>query len=683
VAPAEETTTGQTLEEIVVTGSREAELQKEKPATVGVIDDQKIKNTKPAHPAEIMNQIPGVWVGVTAGEGHQTAIRQPLTTSAVYLFLEDGIPIRSTGFFNHNALYETDILGAERIEVYKGPSSALYGSDAIGGTINVITRPAPPTPEVELNPEIGEYGWYRLLATAGNTWGDDGLRFDLNATHADGWRERTGYERQSGTLRWDRAMGETATAKTLLSYSDIDQETGGSSTLTKADFDSRPWYNYQTFDFRKVKAFRLSTELTKEPQPETLLSAIPYLRINEMDLLPGWGIFKSGPGYAGYDSTTEFYSLGLLLKYRYDFAPWRTRLITGVDIDYSPGSYFERRILVERNAADNKFVSYTYDTDTANNYDYDATFAGGSPYLQVESSPIDPLRLTLGARYDYLTYDYTTNLEANKNRPADADPNFSHLSPKAGLTYAFTEKLSGFLSYANAFRVPSAGDLFKGNSGTAASSINLKPIKANNYEAGLNGAFNDLLSYSLSYYHMIKKDDIVTYSPATNVRERLNAGETKHRGVEIGVGLKPIPEIELSCSYANSLHTFEEFSVSATKNFNDKDIPLAPREIVDTRLTFKPAWLQGGQVELEWVRLGSYWLDNANTEKYDGHDLYNLRASYHLTSAWELYARLINIADEAYAETSSKSETGEAMFAPGQPRTLFGGVTWRWGGSKS
>lgn len=155
---------------MVVTATRETEPLKEKAQTINAVKGEEIKNVKPTHPSEIMNRIPGVWINTTAGEGHITAIRQPLTTNPVYLFLEDGIPIRSTGFFNHNALYEVNIPGAERIEVMKGPATALYGSDAIGGTINVLTRPSPLKPEIEINPEIGQYGWYRLLASGGNTW---------------------------------------------------------------------------------------------------------------------------------------------------------------------------------------------------------------------------------------------------------------------------------------------------------------------------------------------------------------------------------------------------------------------------------------------------------------------------------------------------------------------------------
>ncbi|MBI3593200.1 MAG: TonB-dependent receptor, partial [Nitrospirae bacterium] len=433
-----------------------------------------------------------------------------------------------------------------------------------------------------------------------------------------------------------------------------------------------------TFDFRKVKALRISTEIEKEIEKDTLLSFIPYFRWNEMDLLPGWGIFKSGSNYFGYDSTTKFYSFGLLSKYRQDFKMMRTRLIGGIDIDYSPGEYFERRIQAYKTG--DKYTSYTYVTSTTNNYDYNATFTGISPYAQVEFSPVKKLRLTAGARYDNLSYDYETHLAPNSNRPADAKKTFTHLSPKAGLTYEFTKDISGFLSYNHAFRVPSAGDLFRGNSGTASTAVNLKPIKVDSYETGLKGKITDIFTFDASLYYMEKKNDIVSYSPSTGVTERLNAGETGHKGIEAGLGIKPLKEIELNTSYSYATHKYKTYSVSSTVDYSGKEIPQAPRQIINTRLVYKPSFLKGSIAELEWVRLGKYWLDDANTEKYSGHDIFNMRVSYYITKQWEVYAKAINIADKLYAERASKSGTDAAQFAPGSPRTFFAGITYNWGG---
>jgi len=247
------------MKEVSVTATREAEPLVETPASVGIIQGDTIQEDKPTHPSQIMGQIPGVAVAVTNGEGHTTAIRQPFTTSPVYLFLEDGIPTRSTGFFNHNALYEIDIPQAGGIEVVRGPGSALYGSDAVAGVINVLTQTPPAEPELYGSGEAGGHGWLRALVSGGMSSGDDAWRGDLNFTHTDGWRYATGYDRQGGILRWDHAVGANAAFKTLFGFSHIDQQTGANSPLIYTDYLFNPTTNYLPIAYRKVDAFRLST----------------------------------------------------------------------------------------------------------------------------------------------------------------------------------------------------------------------------------------------------------------------------------------------------------------------------------------------------------------------------------------------------------------------------------------
>ncbi|MBI3584877.1 MAG: TonB-dependent receptor [Nitrospinae bacterium] len=669
------------IEDVVVTGTREAESAREVPQTVGIVKGEEIKEIKPTHPAQVMNRVPGVWIRQTTGEGHMTAIRQPLTTQPLYLFLEDGIPIRSTGFFNHNALYEINMPGADRIEVMKGPGTALYGSDAIGGAINVLTKATSLTPEIGITPEAGSYGWNRLLATGSNTWNDFGVRLDLNNTHTNGWQEDTAYNRQAVTLRSDYTPNATTSIKTVIAYSNIDGH-GEGPGLSKADYESRPWYSYSTFNFRKVNAFRLSFDIEKEvSEGKGLISVITYYRANKMDLHPGWWIFSiGGNNYRGVDYTNKFQSFGLLGKYRYDFEPMRTRLVMGIDLDYSPGDFFERRTIVTRDATTFKYTSYTYDTSTTNNFDFDATFKGISPYIHTEVSPVEKLRLTIGARYDDISYDYDTRLAANANRPEDTKRSFSHLSPKAGLTYALTEYASAFISYNHGFRVPSSGDLFRGSNGTASTSVNLQPIKIDSYETGIKTGFLDnKLTFDVSVYSMQKTDDIVSYSVTSGLSEKRNAGKTEHKGIEVGLGIKPIKEVGLDVSYSNAKHTYIDYRVSSTVSYSEKEIPAAPNQIVNTRLYYAPSFFNGCRVELEWIKLDEYWLDDANTEKYNGHDLLNVRASYKAAKSWEIFARAINVTDKLYAESASKSSGSAAQYNPGMPQTFYAGLTYNWG----
>ncbi|CAM8647139.1 TonB-dependent receptor, plug domain containing protein [Burkholderiales bacterium] len=326
---------------VTVTATREKEKISETPISVGVISQQSIQVTKPTHPLEILGQVPGVSISVTNGEGHQTAIRQGFTTSPVYLFLEDGIPIRATGNFNHNALYEVNIPGAGGVEVIRGPGSALHGSDAIGGIVNVLTKTPRANSGQDLSIEVGEHGYRRLLGgfDSGSLSGG-ALRADINLTHTDGWRLKTGFDRQSLNLRWDADPDDRTIVKTILGFTKIDQETGANSALPWDLFQNDPTVNLRSPAYRKVDAFRLSTAIERDLGQGSLLSLTPYFRSNKMDLNGSFNF----TGDARIENS-EVFSLGLLAKYRKNLNDsMRSRVIIGLDLDHSPSSRKENKI---------------------------------------------------------------------------------------------------------------------------------------------------------------------------------------------------------------------------------------------------------------------------------------------------------------------------------------------------
>jgi iron complex outermembrane receptor protein len=668
-------------EEVTVTATREAQKLSETPATVNVIRAEELAATRPAHPSEIMRKIPGVWINVTSGEGHQAAIRQPLTTNPVYLYLEDGIPTRSTGFFNHNALYEINLPQAGGIEVIKGPATALYGSDAIGGIINVLSRPTPDAPEFEANTEIGEHGWRRLLLTGGSggeTWG---VRPSVNITHTDGWRDATGYDRRSFSMRWDQALGDDATLKTLLSTSDIDQQAAGSTRLRESDYRRHPRLNYIPISYREVQAARLSSAYEKSLGP-ALVSITPYLRYNEMEQLPNY------IGTPNQINTSRNYSYGVLAKYRRDFEPMRTRLIAGIDLDRSPGSYHERAITPSFETLASGARRYTSYTLGGTNYDYDVTYTSLSPYLHSEFSPVERLRITAGLRYDRIHYDYDNHLSelatGNKRRPASTEVDFSHFSPKLGATWQLNATDSLYASYAEGFRAPSEGQLFQ--QGASVNTVGLEPIEARNYELGLRGRWGRM-DYSLALFDLEKSNDVLGFRDDNGETTAVNNGKTSHRGVELGLSAALLDKLRLSGAFSYARHRYEEWEAvvaGVNRDFSGNEIESAPRVLANLSLDYAPVLLNGGKLVLEWVHLGSYRMDQANTpgQKYDGHDLFHLRGNYYLSREWEVYGRLMNLTDRRYAEAAAYSATNGREFAPGMPRTAYVGVVYHWG-SKS
>ena len=662
------------LEPLVVSATREVERRADGSLTIDALGGNDVRETRASHPAGILNRLAGVHVTETSGEGHMMAMRLQVTTAPMYLYLEDGIPTRPTGFFNHNALYEVNLPQAGGIEVIKGPGTALYGSDAIGGIVNVLTRPAPQAATVELNAEGGEHGYRRVLATGGGTWGNHGIRADVNVTHSDNWKEQAPFDRQSATIRWDGRFGAWTT-RTVAAGSRIDQQ--DVPAISRVLYEGNPTVNLAPIAYRTVRALRVSSAIERE-RDGTLLSFTPYARVNELGLLPSWQLTFDPQTWV-----TKNASVGLLARYRRDITPWSGRIIVGVDADLSPGSFLARQAIVSRSGPNNAWTTYT---DGAVHYDYDVTYRGVSPYLQTHWTPAAALKVDAGLRADFAGYDYVTHLDpvsTGAHRvPASTTVSYSHLSPKIGATYAFSEGLSVYGSYRHGFRVPSFGQLFTQNS--AVNTVDLEPVKVDSWEAGVRGRLGGRAIYQVAAYTMRVSDDILTYVTEQNTREARNAGSARHRGIELSAGVALAGTLRLDAAYSWATHRYLDWVPRAASgttpavSYSGNLIEQAPRTIGSAMLAWTPSVLGGGRVALEWSHLGRYAQDPGNVSFYEGHQLFNLHANAFVTPQAELFVRVVNLGDRRHAELSSYDAFQKDTYTPGAPRSVFGGVRYAW-----
>jgi outer membrane receptor protein involved in Fe transport len=660
-----------TLPEVVVSTSREEQSAASTPLSIGVIGEDEIRETRGHHPSELVNRTPGVYVSNFGGEGHATAIRQPITTKALYAYLEDGVPIRSTGFFNHNALYEINIPQAGRLEIIKGPGTAVYGSDAVGGVVSSFTRDPSARPEAEVFVEGGSGTYVRGLATGSSTFGRNGLRTDLNVTRADGWRDGTPYDRQSGTIRWDHQLNDRVRFKTIAAVSHIDQPGDGGGDITGEDFFAAPERTYTSIAYRRVMAVRLSSELQVRGDASSF-GATLYSRYNELDLLPSWQLTFDPQVWE-----SKHRSIGLLTRYRRSVAPLRANLSTGVDLEYSPGSRLETQIITQRSGQ--VFTGYT--TGDVQ-YDYDVAFYQIAPYAQADVALPGRVHLSAGVRYDHLGYDYANRLsdlaEGSHRRPASTDVSFDRVSPKLGATWEVTPSASVFASYREAFRAPSESQLFR--QGSAENTVDLKPVRAASWEAGFRAALGGAVTLEATAYSMRLRDDILTFfDPANGLRLTQNVGATNHRGVELGVGVALADGLQLDGAVSYAKHTYSTWEPRPTIDYSGNEIELAPRFLGNGRLTYRPAFLSTGLLAVEWVRLGSYWMDPENTHKYSGHDLFNLYTTVPVLPNLELSGRVTNLGNRRFAETSSFNAQQGERYRPGAPRQFYLGAQYRFG----
>lgn len=663
------------MDTIVVTATREEKSKGEVAESVGVISSEEITDISPSHPSEVLNRVSGVHINNLSGEGHMSAIRQPITTNGVYLFLEDGIPTRPTGFFNHNGLYEINMTQADRLEVVKGPGSALYGSDSIGGVINSITKPSPGKKEIEVNPEYGSYGWKRLLLSSGAPVNiNNGFRIDLNVTNNEGYRDESEYNRISSTGRLDSFIGDTISFKTIFSYSEIDQS--GTSGLEASDYRNNPKKNLFHNDIakREVKALRLSTKIAYEPDDINLYTATPFFRDNHMQLMPSW-MMTFDPNLRDYD----FQSYGALAKYRRKLNKINGEFIAGVDVDYTPSTYLERKI--ETSKSDDIYTNFSF-TGTPH-YDFSADQTSISPYIHGEWQLQSKVRLTGGLRYDYFNVDYTNNLSTvtigSHKRAVSQNISYDHLSPKLGLIYKYANNHNTYFNYRHAFRVPSIGQLFR--SGSSANTTELDPVKSDSFEVGFRGKLFKRLNYDAAVYHMIVRDDIVSIVDLSDHKVQ-NAGKTKHQGIELGLNSDITSQWSFRTSWTYTNQEYEEFKAivgggghASTTSYNGFDIGKAPEILGNLAITYKPNFIKGLVIEAEWEHLGEYFTDETNTAKYGGHNLFNLRANYELSERIELYGRILNIGDKLYSTyTSNQVGDSDILYRPGIPRTFYFGL---------
>ncbi|HEX6643314.1 MAG TPA: TonB-dependent receptor [Gemmatimonadales bacterium] len=662
------------LPDLVVSTSRDEQLASRTPLSVAVIGAQEIAESRSHHPADLVNRSPGVYVSNAGGEGHFTAIRQPITTKAMYAFLEDGVPTRSTGFFNHNALYEINLPQAGRVEIIKGPGTAIYGSDAVGGVVNSFTRDPSGQPTGELFVEGGSNTYLRALGTASTTAGRHGLRADVNVTSADGYRDGTSYARQSGTARWDVALAGGAKVKTVATFSHIDQPGDGGGEIGAEDFATDPSLVYTPIAARRVLAGRLSSEVQAR-LGATALGATAFARYNELDLIPSWQLSFDPQLWE-----SRHRSVGVLARARRQLPSLGASVSAGVDLEYSPGSRRETRLAVERSGQ--VFSSYEL---AEVQYDYDVAFWQASPYAQAELALGSGVQVNAGLRVDNLGYDYENRLgtlaTGSHRRPASTAVSFSRLTPKLGVAWEVRPGTSVFGSYRGAFRAPSESQLFR--QGSAESTVDLEPVKAHSLEAGVRTLVAGAVTVEATAYSMRLSDDILTFfDPSTGLRLTQNAGATRHRGVELGLGVAPLPDVRLDASASFASHeyvTWEARGGDDPIDYSGNEMELAPGFVGTARLSVRPPFARDGLVALEVVRLGSYFMDPANEHTYDGHTLMNVQANVPVYAGLEVVARLTNVTGERYAETSSFNAQQGERFRPGAPRQLYLGAQYRFG----
>ncbi|MEW9856355.1 TonB-dependent receptor plug domain-containing protein [Novosphingobium sp. M1R2S20] len=603
---------------IVVSAFRTPVAQERNSASVTVLDEEAVIEAQPITVTDILLRTPGISLSRNGGYGTATSLRIRGADAGQTVMVIDGMrladPSSTAGGYAFSNLMLDDI---ERIEILRGPQSILWGSDAIGGVVNVRTRRPEKPLEGSMAIEAGTHETVSARAGIGgtsemvdwriaaSTFTTDGISARANGTEDDG------YSRQAAsgtaTIRlspdvWLDLRGYWADAR-----SDFDGFSGDTAAYgTTGEWSGYAGLNFQLFDGKLVNRLAvLQTETDRENyDPNRSIRQITFDAQGRIRRFEYQGIYKPAD----------------MLDIVFGAEREEQRMSTA-----SPTN----------SAAPYTLQPYRVDTD--------------SLYGQFRITPLTGLTLNAGARYDH-------NSRFGDNTVFSAGGAFT---PNGGATILRA-------SYDEGFKAPSLYQLF-----SAYGVADLEPEKAKGWEVGLEHRFGDILHASAAWFERETDNLIdfaycptsgaqpaVCYIPGTNTTRfgyYANVKESRARGLELtGSARWNVLFVEGNYSWIKAEDRSEDSA------FFGRQLARVPRHLAN---------VEGGIELPDGLRAsvaarysGESFNSATSTEVLDDYWLVDLRAQYRLAEALILQARVENVADKGYQTASGYSALGRTVY---------------------
>jgi iron complex outermembrane recepter protein len=615
-----------TMDEVVVTGTRSEEKVERIPANVTVIDQEDIRNSNAKTVPDLLRSEEGIVVRdlLSNGKTAQVDLRG----------FGESAPSNSLVLVDGRRVNEIDLSGVdwtqipldqiERIEVVRGTGTVLYGDNAVGGVINIITKTPSDRFSFSAGATAGSYSSNKDYVSVGGGQGPLAASFYGSYDATKGYRDNNIYRAKDvgGKVIYDAASFLSLN----VSGSYHTDEFGLPGPLTKDQLSVN----------RRASLDPLDRAETEDG----------YLKLGSDLFLGNWGDLVADLSYRNRDSKSDFpdplfpfvvdsnietYGLTPRYVHKSDLMGHKNSLITGVDFywidqDLKTYSGFLSASTLLTGVADISRDSYGL-------------------YVNDDFSVLENLILSLGARYEKAEYDlHQRDLSAFPLAPLDATVKESENAYTAGLTWLYSGKSALFGRYNRSFRFPLTDELvlFDSLAGRIRVNADLKPQTGDHYEVGAKHFFAPNLQTNITFYRAEIKDEIF-FNKDTFTNE--NYDQTLHQGIEVGARADFFERLTL---YGN--YTYEQATFRGGP-FDGKDIPAVPTNKFN--LGFRVHDVIPSLVfSADYFYVGESVLisDQANLfEKLESWYTVNLRLSY----AWKrlnLFAGVNNVTDQKYSE---------------------------------
>jgi len=616
---------GVTMKEVVVTGTRTAEERTKIPANVTVISTQDIAASNAGNVPDLLRIQEGITVRDYLGNGKTVDVDLRgfgEAAAANTLVLVDGRRVNAIDLSGVDWT-QIPLEEIERIEIVRGTGSVLYGDNAVGGVINIITKTPDQKPRAAAGVTFGSYGKNK------ESFSVSGGRGKIAASLFAAYDATRGYRENSGSRAKDvgakMVLDPSDTLRFNLSGSYHSDRYGLPGALTKTEVDQDPRSTNAPLDNAATTDTYL--DLGMDMDLATFGRFVANVSYRKRNSETNWLTWS-------WTTETETETKGFTPRYIWegDFAGHKNKLIAGIDL------YQTDMDILSSSESVNK---------DSQGYYFNNAFSLG-----------EHLVFSLGARHERVAYEFHTATAHVK--PVDRKEAYS-----AGLTYTYQGKSSLFLRANKSFRFPLTDELFSSFSGLNA---DLTPQEGNHYEIGVRHYLGKRIYASVTLYRA-SFDNEIFYNPATYTNE--NHPETLHRGIEIGAKVEPCRFFSCFANYTYERATFEK------EPFEKNDIPAVPTNRGNFGFTlhdFIPGIVLTAQYN--YVGPGYAISDQANQyEKLDSYHTIDSRIAYKWKSL-EAFFGINNITNEKYSQYAAAGWSG-VVYYPSPGRNWVAGINYR------
>ena len=613
------------LPEVVVTATRIATPREQIASSMTVITAEDIAKRQYRSVGDALRSVPSLSVIQNGAAGKLTSVFSRGANANHTLLLIDGIemndPSTPDGRMNFAGVSLNDV---ERIEILHGPQGTLYGSDAIGAVISIITKKGSGAMKASLQLEGGSFSTFNQVLNLRGAEDIFDYSVTLDRSTTDGTSVVPARRIASGIKKDDDGFDNTTIAANFgITPSDIlsFRFTGRFSDL-RNDLDLNVADNDSHGEEDRLFLGGNAKLSLFEGRSEHRF-AVTYTDYNR--------IIRNAPD-AQSSSSSRDKNLGEKLKFELqnDFRFVENHVVTlGLETEK------------EKINTNSTFISFGTFTSAAK-----ADARTDAVYIQDQFSYRDRFFGTLGLRID----DHQTFGSETTYRIAPA-----YLHRETGT------KIRG--AYAKGFKAPSLFQLFGGSAsafGSFTGNPDLKPETSRGWEIGLDqGFFKDRVSLSFTYYDNEIKNLIVSNDTFTS---NLNLTTAETSGIEIGITAKLLENLDLGANYA---YTRAEEGGTTKKELlrrplHKASFDLSYRPITPLSLTLSGSYI-GRRYDVDAVSFGRV--------RDPGYFLANIAASYEVAEGWQAFGRIENAFSKNYEDPDGFEQPGFAFFL-GVKKTL-------------